>query len=173
MRTFLGHALLSTNSTFFRNNVWKDYFFMDIRFNGAWLISLFEFKIDDGCNFEILTASSTCLVRGSLKTDVMENCHLLGSFEWWLVWCLCRGLKSLFLFNFLMCSMNLTLAGLPVSPSYDDSLPWSLQLMHVILYPTPSVEQGVLKVGLFPGSDTHVFLQIGQRESMQSVGIER
>ena len=23
--------------------------------------------------------------------------------------------------------MNLTLAGLPVSPSYDDSLPWSLQ----------------------------------------------
>ena len=67
-----------------------------------------------------------------------------------------------------MCSMNLTLAGLPVSPSYDDSLPWSLQFMHIILYPTPSVEQGVLKVGLFPGSDTHVFLQIGQRESMQS-----
>ena len=67
-----------------------------------------------------------------------------------------------------MCSMNLTLAGLPVSPSYDDSLPWSLQFMHIILYPTPSVEQGVLKVGLFPGSDTHVFLQIGQRESLQS-----
>ena len=52
---------------------------MDILFNGAWLISLFEFKIDDGCNFEILTASSTCLVRGSLKTEVIENCHLLGS----------------------------------------------------------------------------------------------
>ena len=113
-----------------------DYFLTNILFSGAWLISLFEFKIDDGCNFEIRTASSTCLVRGSLKTDVMENCHLLGSFGWWLVWCLCRGLKSLFLFNFLMCSMNLTLAGLPVSPSYDDSLPWSLQFMDIILYPT-------------------------------------